>query len=246
MSEAYAGLAQWYDALTGDVPYKAFADFYEKLLQREGKRELTLLDLCCGTGTLTSVFAERGHEMIGVDMSPEMLCEAQEKAQALDCRVKPMYLCQEAAELDLFGTVEGALCSLDGMNYIPPEDLSEIFRRLHLFIEPGGTFAFDIHSPAHLHELDGQIFVDEDDDVLCLWRAEFDDEENALVYGMDIFERSGKLWRRRQEEHVEYAHSPEWISALLEENGFCDVRVITDGVQSEMGRLFITAKNLEH
>lgn len=246
MSEAYAGLAQWYDALTGDVPYKAFADFYEKLLEREGKRELTLLDLCCGTGTLTSVFAERGHEMIGVDMSPEMLSEAQEKAQLLSCRVKPMYLCQEAADLDLYGTVEGALCSLDGMNYIPPEDISEIFRRLHLFIEPGGRFAFDMHSPEHLHELDGQIFVDEDEDVLCLWRAEFDEEENALFYGMDIFERSGKMWRRRQEEHIEFAHSPEWISSLLEQNGFCDVRVITDGVQSEMGRLFIVATNLEH
>ena len=246
MSEAYAGLAQWYDALTGDVPYKAFADFYEELLKREGKRELTLLDLCCGTGTLTGVFAERGHEMIGVDMSPEMLSEAQEKAQSLDCRVRPMYLCQEAAELDLYGTVEGALCSLDGMNYIQPEDISEIFHRLHLFIEPGGRFAFDMHSPEHLHELDGQIFVDEDDDVLCLWRAEFDDEENALVYGMDIFERSGKLWRRRQEEHVEYAHSHEWIREVLEQNGFCDVRVITDGVQSEMGRLFIVATNLDH
>jgi len=246
MNEAYAGLAQWYDALTGDVPYKAFADFYEELLKREGKRELTLLDLCCGTGTLTSEFAVRGHEMIGVDMSPEMLSEAQEKAQSLLCRVKPMYLCQEAAELDLYGTVEGALCSLDGMNYIPPEDIPEILHRLHLFIEPGGRFAFDMHSPEHLHDLDGQIFVDEDDDVLCLWRSEFDEEENALVYGMDIFERSGKLWRRRQEEHVEYAHTPEWIASLLEENGFHEVRIITDGIQSEMGRLFIVATNLEH
>ncbi len=246
MSQAYAGLAQWYDALTGDVPYKAFADFYEKLLKREGKQTLTLLDLCCGTGTLTGVLAERGHEMIGVDMSPEMLSEAQEKAQSLSCRVMPMYLCQEACELDLYGTVEGALCSLDGMNYIPPEDIAEIFRRLHLFIEPGGRFAFDMHSPQHLHELDGQIFVDEDEDVLCLWRADFDEDMPAIVYGMDIFSKRGRLWDRESEEHVEYSHEPSYLEKLLESSGFTDVKLHPDCPQGKMGRLFITAKRKEN
>ena len=110
--------------------------------------------------------------------------------------VKPMFLCQEASELDLFGTVEGAYCSLDGMNYLPPEELPEVFSRLHLFIEPGGKFIFDFHSPERLRSLDGGTFVDEDEDMLCLWRAEFDEEEQALVYGMDIFRRKGKLWER--------------------------------------------------
>ena len=76
---AYGPLADWYDALTGDVPYDEFADFYEKLLSREGKESLTLLDLCCGTGTLTCIMAERGHELIGVDSSADMLAMAQEK-----------------------------------------------------------------------------------------------------------------------------------------------------------------------
>jgi SAM-dependent methyltransferase len=190
--------------------------------------------------------AQQGHELIGVDMSPEMLCVAQEKAQALQCAVKPMFLCQEASELDLYGTVEGAYCSLDGMNYIPWEELGELVRRLHLFIEPGGKFAFDIHSPEHLRSLDGETFVDESEDLLCLWRAEFDGEENALVYGMDIFQRCGELWSREEEEHVEYAHDPAALCRLLEQGGFTDVRLISDGVQSEMGRLFIVAENLGH
>lgn len=242
----YGPLAQWYDGFTRDVPYDRFADFYEANLHWEGRDHLTLLDLCCGTGTLTWMLAERGYEMIGVDLSPEMLSVAQGKDSAVPGMIRPLFLCQEAAELDLFGTVEGAYCSLDGMNYLPPEDLPALFSRLHLFIEPGGKFVFDFHSPEHLRELDGGTFVDETDDVLCLWRGEFDEEDNALYYGMDIFRRSGKLWRREEEEHVEYAHTPAMLKALLEESGFADVRLIKDGPQHEMGRLYISAVNLGH
>ena len=242
----YGPLARWYDSLTEDVPYGQFADFYEQLLHREGKEKLTLLDLCCGTGTLTCLLAARGHEMIGTDRSPEMLAVAREKAERGGYAVMPLFLCQEASELDLYGTVEGACCCLDGMNYLPPEELPELFRRLHLFLEPGGVFAFDMHAPAHLRELDGETFVDEDEDLLCLWRAAFDPEENALVYGMDLFQRQGALWRREEEEHIEYAHEPEALCTLLRGSGFGDTRIIRDGVQGEMGRLFVTARNLEH
>lgn len=243
---AYGSLARWYDGFTQDVPYAAFADLYETALHREGKENLTLLDLCCGTGTLTLMMAQRGHEMIGVDLSPDMLSQAMEKAQETDVRVKPMYLCQEAGELDLFGTVEGAYCSLDGMNYLPPEELPELMHRLHLFIEPEGKFIFDIHSPQHLRDLDGGIFVDETEDALCLWRGEFDEEENALYYGMDIFSRDGKLWRRDEEEHIEFAHEPEELMQLMLDSGFTDVKMIEDGPQCEMGRLFICGTNLPH
>lgn len=242
---AYGPLARWYDGLTQDVPYAALTDFYEQALHREGKEHLTLLDLCCGTGTLTLELARRGHEMIGVDQSPEMLAVAAEKA-AEELAYAPLFLCQEAAELDLYGTVDGVCCCLDGMNYLPPEDLPPLLHRLHLFLEPGGRFAFDMHTPEHLRELDGGTFVDETEDVLCLWRGEFDEEENALFYGMDIFRREGRLWRREEEEHMEYAHDPAELSALLERSGFADVRIIRDGPLCESGRLFITAVNPEH
>ena len=244
--DAYGSLAGSYDALTGDVPYGEFADYYEKLLIQEGKTNLTLLDLCCGTGTLTYLMAERGHEMIGVDLSEEMLAVAADKLDDFEGSAKPIFLCQEASELDLFGTVEGAYCSLDGMNYLPPEELPELFHRLHLFIEPGGRLAFDFHSPERLRSLDGGTFVDEDEDMLCLWRAEFDEEEQALIYGMDIFRRKGRLWERETEEHVEFVHGPEALVELLEDCGFADVRLLTDGPQHEKGRLYIVARNTEH
>ena len=243
---AYGPLAGCYDLLTGDVPYAALADFYENALALPGRESMTLLDLCCGTGTLACMLAARGHELIGVDVSEEMLALAQEKAEQGEFRIRPMFLCQEAVELDLYGTVEGAYCSLDALNYLPPEELGELVRRLHLFIEPGGRLALDIHSPEHLRALDGQVFVDESEDLLCLWRAEFDEGEAALFYGMDIFSRIGGLWRRESEEHVEYAHEPEKLCELLRAGGFKDVRVLENVLPEQPGRLFVMAENLPH
>ena len=235
----YRFLAPWYDKLTGDVPYERFADFYEAEFRRDGGEFRLLLDLCCGTGTLTNVLSRRGYEMIAVDSSVEMLMEAQSKSAGLE--TPPLFLCQDAAALDLYGTVDAAVCSLDGMNYIPPEDLPEVFRRLWLFVRPGGLLIFDIRTPEFLRSLDGDVFVDEQEDVLCLWRADFEEALPAIIYGMDIFSRQGRLWQRESEEHVEYAHEPAALQALLEQTGFHDVCLRPDCPQGDMGRLFITA-----
>lgn len=235
----YRFLAPWYDKLTGDVPYTRFADFYEAEFRRNGGEFKLLLDLCCGTGTLTDVLSRRGYEMIAVDSSVEMLMEAQSKSAGLE--TPPLFLCQDAAALDLYGTVDAAVCSLDGMNYIPPEDLPEVFRRLRLFVRPGGLLIFDIRTPEFLRSLDGDVFVDEQEDVLCLWRADFEEALPAIIYGMDIFSRQSRLWQRESEEHVEYAHEPAALQTLLEQAGFHDVCLRPDCPQGDMGRLFITA-----
>lgn len=235
----YGPLAAWYDQLTGDVPYTQFADFYEAEFARNGGEFRLLLDLCCGTGTLTAEMTRRGYELIGVDASVEMLMQAREKSAGL--QPAPLWLCQDAAELDLFGTVDAAYCSLDGMNYLPPAALPELFRRLRLFVRPGGLVIFDVKSPDWFRALDGEIFVDETEDLLCLWRADLDEERQAVVYGMDLFERQDALWRRSGEEHVEYIHEPEFLKELLEAQGFFDIRLRDDGPQHEAGRLFLTA-----
>jgi hypothetical protein len=172
-----------------------------------------------------------------------MLAVFQEKCEGLEERVtKPLLLCQEAAALDLYGTVDAAYSSLDGFNYLSPAELPEVFRRLRLFIAPGGTLVFDIHSPERLRSLDGQCFVDEAEGLLCLWRARFDKEAGALRYGLDVFSEVGRgRWRREQEEHVEYTHEPEWMLRLLREAGFTDAVIDRSGPQSEQGRLFLSA-----
>ena len=240
---SYEALASWYDQLTGDVPYGQFADFYEAEFARCGGEFRLLLDLCCGTGTLTAEMTRRGYELIGVDASVDMLMQARDKCAALE--PPPLFLCQQAAELDLYGTVDAAYCSLDGMNYIPPEDLPEVFHRLHLFVRPGGLVVFDVRLPEWFRSLDGEIFVDERPDLLCLWRAEYDEPLGAVRYGMDLFERQGRLWRRSGEEHVEYAHEPAFLKELLEGQGFGRVRLQSRCPQGDTGRLFIIAVRME-
>ena len=240
MNACYGPLAARYDQLTGDVPYEALTDWYETALSQGGRAVHTVLDLCCGTGTLSLALAGRGYELISVDASAEMLSVFQQKLCALPAgAVAPMLLCQRAEELDLYDTVDGAVCCLDSFNYLPPEILPEVLRRLHLFISPGGRLCFDFLSPEHMRSLDGECFVDEDEDMLCLWRASV--EEDELRYGMDLFRRQGRLWRREQEEHVEYIHAPETLTKLLEQAGFGDIRLHTDGPQHDLGRLYLTA-----
>ncbi len=236
----YGPLAAWYDQLTGDVPYERFADHYETEFARDGGEFRLLLDFCCGTGTLTAIMARRGYEMIAADASVDMLMQARDKAA--DLPVPPLFLLQNAAELDLYGTVDAAYCSLDGLNYLRPEALPEVFRRLYLFIRPGGLLIFDIRTPEWLEGLDGQVFVDESEDLLCLWRADYDAGERALIYGMDLFSREKSLWRRSREEHVEYMHQPEALRQLLSGAGFEEI-CFSDAVLGENdGRLFVRCK----
>ena len=240
---AYEPLAVWYDALTRDVDYAAFADFYERVFSDDGGEMRTLLDLCCGTGTLTCLLAERGYEMIAADASAEMLMQAQSKAAALPSgSTPPLLLCQRADELDLYGTVDAAICSLDGMNYLSSPELAETLRRLHLFVRPEGLILFDVRTPESFLALDGSTFVDETDDVLCLWRADFDAENGVMRYGMDLFERQGGLWRRELEEHIEYAHTRLWLEQTLAAAGFDRVTVYEGTPQYDAGRRFLSAR----
>ena len=246
----YETLAHFYDSLTGDVRYEDFLDYYEKVFGRYGVKPRLVLDLACGTGTLTGLMAERVYEMVGVDASADMLIMAREKSDSLDCKIEPVFINQPLEELDMYGGADAAVCCLDGINYVEPDSVAEVFRRLSYFIEPGGVLVFDINSPYKLRRLDGEMFIDETDDVYCVWRADFDEEENACFYGMDIFSRlQNDLWDRQFEEHVEYAYSPEWLKNLLEEAGFTDVGIFGNmnflPPEETEERIFITARNKE-
>ncbi len=239
---AYGPLAGGYDELTEDVPYGELADWYAAAFARGDGTVHTVLDLCCGTGTLSLLLAARGYEMICADASADMLAVFQRKLAELPTEaVRPLLLCQRAEELDLYGTVDAAVCSLDGLNYLTPAALGEALGRLRLFVAPGGVLAFDVLSAEHLRSLDGQCFVDEREGLLCLWRGSF--SRGALRYGMDIFRRrEDGAWSRAQEEHTEYVHSPEALRAALERAGFGAVRFFSDGPQADQGRVFVTAR----
>ena len=224
---AYGALAYSYDRLTNDVNYEAVVDFYFEILKMEGLKPRTAVDLACGTGSVTGLLAQRGLHVTGVDMSDEMLCVASQKAQ--DAFPRPMFVCQKLQELHLPRGVDLAVCALDSLDYITdPQDCETAIRRVYKALNPGGCFIFDVNTPEKLRAMDGQIFLDEDDDVYCVWRGEFDEKTNICSYGMDLFQRRGVLWERNFEEHREYAYSAQQLTGFLRGAGFTSIEVYAD------------------
>lgn len=225
--QAYHALAASYDRLTNDVDYEATVNFYFDILEREGILPRSAVDLACGTGSVTALLAQRGIPVTGVDLSEEMLTVAQQKTQTMTPR--PFFVCQDLARLWLPRGVDLAVCALDSLDYITePAQCARAISRVYKMLNPGGIFIFDVNTPEKLCAMDGQVFLDEDEDVYCVWRGEFDETENVCSYAMDLFQRQGTLWRRSFEEHREYAYSRQQLTDYLKDAGFTHIRVYGD------------------
>lgn len=225
--DAYHALAVSYDRLTNDVDYHGTVDFYQKILDREGLMPRTAVDLACGTGSVALLLAQKGIFVTAVDMSEEMLCEASQKAQELPN--PPLFVCQKLQELSLPRGVDLAVCALDSLDYITvPHDCQKAIKRVYRALNPGGCFIFDVNTPEKLRAMDDQVFLDEDDDVYCVWRGEFDRGSNICTYWMDLFQRKGKYWSRSCEEHRQYAYSQQQLTDYLRQAGFSNIEVFAD------------------
>ena len=225
--QAYQDLAYSYDRLTNDVDYEAVVEFYMQLLAREGLKPRTAVDLACGTGSVALLLAQRGLTVTAVDMSEDMLCVASTKAQ--EAQLPITFACQLLQELHLPKAVDLAVCALDSLDYITePENCAMAIQRVYKALNPGGCFIFDVNTPEKLRAMDGQVFLDEDEDVYCVWRGEFDKKANICSYGMDLFQRKGDLWQRSFEEHREYAYSRDQLVGYLKQAGFTHIEVFAD------------------
>lgn len=225
--DAYHALAVSYDRLTNDVNYRETVDFYKQILEKERVKPRTAVDLACGTGSVAILLAQMGLRMIGVDMSEEMLCVASQKAQ--DMANPPLFVCQRLEQLHLPRAVDLAVCALDSLDYITdPQLCQQAICRIYKALNPGGCFIFDVNTPEKLRAMDGQVFLDEDEDVYCVWRGEFDEEQNICSYGMDLFQRTGDVWVRSFEEHREYAYSAQMLVDMLKAAGFTGIAVYGD------------------
>ena len=241
---SYQALAAYYDRFTDDVGYADWADFFERLFAREGVQPGLILDLACGTGSLTKILAERGYEMIGADASPDMLMQAMQNT--IDYTPRPLFLNQRMEALDLYGTVDVCLCCLDSINYVTdPAALQTAFERVHLFLEPKtGLFVFDVNTPEKFARIDGNAYVREEEDVFCVWQAAV--EDGLCAYQFDIFTREGKGWARAQETHEERIYTPETLTAMLTRAGFSEIKTYGDQsfapVRGGEDRIYFTAR----
>ena len=198
----YGDFAYYYDLLTENVDYESRCNYIHSLLAENGIGKGILLDLACGTGTVSMLMSEKGYDVIGVDASEEMLSQAQEKKMETESDV--IFLCQKMEELDLFGTINGAICTLDSINHVTdPDTVREIFRRVSLFMEDKGIFIFDVNTPyKHREILGNNTFVYDMDDVYCVWQNNTD-ESLLTTISLDIFEKD-------EEDDVYYKYTEQF------------------------------------
>lgn len=214
--------ASVYDVFTDGVDYQSRADYICSLLSEYGINEGTILDVACGTGSLSEQFLIKGFEVVANDISVNMLGIAREKLARFGDRV--LLLCQDMCELDLFGTVDAAVCALDSLNHLTEEeDIKAAFESIGLFIRPGGLFVFDVNTVyKHMNVLSDNTFVYEDeDDTYLVWQnSECDDTYTVEMY-IDIFlKESDGRYDRRTDYIVERAYTEDFLKETLNACGF--------------------------
>ena len=224
----YDALARSYDGLMADAAYRRRAAFLRRMLRGSAIPVKTVLDLACGTGTISCLLAERGYQVIATDGSEEMLTQAAAKAAALER--PPLFLRQEMPRLRLLEPVDAAVSTLDSLNYLTGEKaLRETLRRVGRWLKPGGLFLFDVNTPRKLRRMDGQVYMDETEESFCVWRTFFSEKTGICTYQVDLFRRTGDgTWDRTFEEHRERSWEREELEAFLKEAGFDDVTVTGD------------------
>lgn len=220
---SYEALAGSYDALTADVDYPRWARYIGRHFARSGRPIRRVLDLACGTGSLTLELAQAGYEMTGVDLSEDMLALAEEKCR--QAQPRPLFLHQAMESLRLPEKVDACVCCLDSVNYVlQPKKLQRAFQRVYDCLEGGGLFLFDVDTPYKLEQMDGQVFLDETEEVYCVWRGEYSPKKRICSFWMDIFQRrSEDEWLRSGELHREYAYPLEDIEDYLRQAGFTHI-----------------------
>ncbi len=237
-----------YDILTDNVDYQKIAEKICSLLSLNGINGGLLLDLGCGTGTLSFLLEDKGFDIIGVDPSEDMLSVAIEKKYELNSNA--MFLCQSGENLDLFGTIDCAVCTLDAVNHIDSlEKIKRAFSRVSLFMNMGGIFVFDINTPfKHEKILGNNTFVYDMDEVYCVWQNSFDKNKGKTHIDLDFFIKNedDELFERYSEDFCEYSYKFEDIAEILDECGFELTNTFDDygdnPVNAETQRITIVAK----
>lgn len=214
----YSDFAGIYEKLQ-DIDYEAFADYIEEIFNREGIKPELVLDLACGNGTLTAIMSKRGYDMIGIDMSCEMLNIAREKAMSDNLDI--LFLNQDMTDFELYGTVDAIICTLDGVNYLTEDGkLEKMLKLVKNYLNPGGVMIFDINSEYKLSQILGNnTYVSEEKGIFYVWQNEYDEKEKICYFRLDIFEKQGNVYKRYTEEQAERAYSIDEITSLAKKTG---------------------------
>lgn len=219
----YGLLAPFYDKFNGDIDYSGWADFIEEIIKRNyasGKPEL-VLDLGCGTGSMTLELAKRGYDMTGVDYSAEMLDIARKRAADAGVSDKMLWLMQDMRSFELYGTVDVAVCCLDGINHLTGSgDLDKTLALVHNYLIPDGLFIFDINGKHKFENIYAdRSYVIEDGDAVCIWQNYYNAKSKLCDFYITLFrEDSDGKYERYDEIQRERMYTLRAIKAALARN----------------------------
>ena len=219
--EAYSSFAAVYDTFMDNIPYDEWAEYLISLLKEYAVEDGLVLDMGCGTGSMTERLAEAGYDMIGIDNAEEMLEIAMNKRA--DSGLDILYLLQDMREFELYGTVKAVVSICDSVNYITEEEeLEEVFRLVNNYLDPKGIFIFDFNTVYKYQEVLGDQTIAEDrEDCSFIWDNYYYEDERINEYELSLFirEEDSDLYRKYQETHLQKAYDLETIQRLIKKSG---------------------------
>ena len=244
--DAYTSFAEVYDMFMDNIPYEDWCGYLTSLLKEYGINDGLVLDLGCGTGTLTELLAKEGYDMIGVDVSEDMLQEAIEKRAESGLPI--LYLLQDMREFELYWTVRAVVSICDSLNYILDyDDLAHVFSLVNNYLDPKGMFIFDLNTEAKFQAMGSETIAEVRDEGSFIWENEYDEEEKINSYDLTLFIREeDDLYRRYQETHFERAWSLDEIKKALTEAGMEFVAAYDaftkNAPRKESDRIYVVAR----
>jgi len=217
--EMYEDFALVYDRFMDETPYEEWCQFVVGRLKQDQITDGILLDLGCGTGSMTELLAKQGYDMIGVDLSDSMLDIAMEKRAQSGHNI--LYLQQDMREFELYGTVRAIVSVCDSMNYITDEaDLLEVFRLVNNYLDPGGVFIFDLNTLFKYEQLGESVIAENREESSFIWENWYDPADQVNEYDLTLFIRNDEgLYEKYEETHYQKAYALETVCQLIRQAG---------------------------
>lgn len=216
--DIYGGFASVYDEFMDNIPYDAWYQYLHGLLEENGVSDGIVVDIACGTGEITRRLSQDGYDMIGIDLSEEMLNIARQK-----CDPDVLLLCQDMRQMDLYGSAKAMVCLCDGMNYLcREEDLLQTLQRVRLFLDAGGIFIFDMKTEHFYQDILGdRTITDNREDASYIWENAYDKDTKINEYLLTVYELADDdkdLFVRTDEVHRQRAYTVEQVRKAIEES----------------------------
>jgi len=227
--QPFSEFAVVYDDFMHYIDYQGWVNYICELLNLYEIKGKNLLDLGCGTGKCAILFAKRGFEVIGIDLSPDMLAQAMNKAETKELKIK--FLCQDMRNFKIDKSVNIITCLYDSLNYLlEKEDLEKTFNSVHMALEEGGSFIFDMNTEYAIREVWGtRVFRRNEGRIKSVWKSKYDPETHIGVLRLAWTTRENGIKKNHCEIHKETFYSSDDIKNLLKKAGFKDAVIYAHG-----------------